>query len=60
MDKETLYLLNSIGMTVTDDNKGHYKLSFNNDDRYVVTISHTPSEFKCGLNAIADINRILF
>lgn len=60
MDKEIISLLNSIGVSVVDDNSGHYRLVFFSDDRYSIYISHSPSEPKCGLNAITDINRLIF
>lgn len=60
MTKDSISKLNSIGISVVDDTKGHYKLSFNGDDRYVVSVSHSPSDSRCGLNAITDINRIMF
>ena len=59
MTKDIISELNSIGIKVINDS-GHFKLIMSDDDRYVISISHTPSDSKCGLNAIADINRILF
>ena len=60
MTKDSISKLNSVGISVVDDTKGHYKLSFNGDDRYIVSISHSPSDSRCGLNAITDINRVMF
>lgn len=60
MTKDTISKLNSIGISVIDDAKGHYKLLFGQDDRYVVSISHSPSDSRCGLNAITDINKVMF
>ena len=60
MTKDLISKLNSVGISVIDDAKGHYKLLIGNDDRYVVSISHSPSDSRCGLNAITDINRIMF
>lgn len=60
MTKDTISKLNSVGISVVDDTKGHYKLLFGQDDRYVVSISHSPSDSRCGLNAITDINKVMF
>lgn len=60
MTKDTISKLNSVGISVIDDAKGHYKLLFGQDDRYVVSISHSPSDSRCGLNAITDINKVMF
>lgn len=60
MTKDVITKLNSVGISVIDDSKGHYKLLFGNDDRYIVSISHSPSDPRCGLNAISDINKMMF
>lgn len=60
MTKDIISKLNSVGISVIDDAKGHYKLLFGQDDRYVVSISHSPSDSRCGLNAITDINKVMF
>lgn len=60
MTKDIISKLNSVGISVIDDSKGHYKLLFGDDDRYVVSLSHSPSDSRCGLNAISDINKIMF
>lgn len=60
MSKDIIQTLSSVGIGVDDSESKHYRLSLNGDTRYVVTISHTPSDSRCGLNAITDINRNFF
>ena len=60
MTKDIISKLNNIGISVIDDTKGHYRLLLNGDDRYTLTISHSPSDNRCGINAISDINKMFF
>ena len=50
--------LNDLGMTITDDGK-HYKLTYHDDPRYMVTIGKTPSDSRAGSNNAAMINKIM-
>ena len=50
--------LNDLGMTITDDGK-HYKLTYHDDPRYMVTIGKTPSDNRAGSNNAAMINKIM-
>ena len=47
-----------LGMTITDDGK-HYKLTYKDDPRYMVTIGKTPSDNRAGNNNAALINKIM-
>ena len=60
MSKDVISALNSVGIRVAEYDSSHCKVYFERDDRYIVSISHSPSDFKCGLNAITDINRMFF
>lgn len=51
--------LEDLGFRIISE-KGHYKLILGNDDRHSVSISHSPSDIKSGLNIISDINKIFF
>lgn len=59
MTNDTISALNDIGIKVIDC-KNHFKLVLAGDERYIVSISHSPSDVKCGLNATSDINRCFF
>ena len=45
-----------MGFTITEDGK-HYKLTYKNDPRYMITIAKTPSDTRAGSNNAARINR---
>lgn len=47
-----------LGMTISDDGK-HYKLTYKDDPRYMVTIGKTPSDNRAGNNNAALINKIM-
>lgn len=47
-----------LGMTISDDGK-HYKLTYKDDPRYMVTIGKTPSDSRAGNNNAAMINKIM-
>ena len=50
--------LMDLGMTISDDGK-HYKLTYRDDPRYMVTIGKTPSDNRAGNNNAALINKIM-
>ena len=50
--------LMDLGMTISDDGK-HYKLTYRDDPRYMVTIGKTPSDNRTGNNNAALINKIM-
>lgn len=52
-------VLNDLGFAVTEDGK-HYKLTYYNDDRYVVTIAKTPSDVRAGKNIVAEIRKKVY
>lgn len=45
-----------MGFTITEEGK-HYKLTYKNDPRYMITIAKTPSDTRAGSNNAARINR---
>lgn len=47
-----------LGMTISDDGK-HYKLTYKDDPRYMVTIGKTPSDSRAGNNNATLINKIM-
>ena len=47
-----------LGMTISDDGK-HYKITYKDDPRYMVTIGKTPSDNRAGNNNAALINKIM-
>lgn len=47
-----------LGITISEDGK-HYKLTYNNDLRYMVTVGKTPSDNRAGNNNAALINKIM-
>lgn len=59
MDSDTVSSLESCDVKVIIE-KGHHKIVLGGDERYSVSISHTPSDIKCGLNAMSDINKSFF
>ncbi len=50
--------LMNLGITIADDGK-HYKLTYHNDPRYMVTIGKTPSDRRAGSNNAALVNKIM-
>lgn len=50
--------LMELGITISEDGK-HYKLTYNNDPRYMVTVGKTPSDNRAGNNNAALINKIM-
>jgi hypothetical protein len=59
MDQKTRRGLEEMGFAITEDGK-HYKLVFQEDDRYTFTLSKTGSDHRGGLNAASDMGRRLF
>lgn len=47
-----------LGITISDDGK-HYKLTYKDDPRYMVTIGKTPSDSRAGNNNAALINKLM-
>ena len=56
----TIDRINEAGLTAEKTKSGHIRITLNNDSRYIVTLSGTPSDFRCGMNALADIHRVFF
>ncbi|GMU46359.1 MAG: hypothetical protein AMXMBFR26_11410 [Porticoccaceae bacterium] len=51
--------LEEMGFSITEEGK-HYKLTFQDDDRYTFTLPKSGSDHRGGLNAASDIGRLLF
>lgn len=51
--------LEAMGFTITEEGK-HYKLVFQDDDRYTFALAKSGSDHRGGLNAASDIGRLLF
>lgn len=47
-----------LGMNISEDGK-HYKLTYKDDSRYMVTIGKTPSDNRAGNNCAALINKVM-
>ncbi len=47
-----------LGIAISDDGK-HYKLTYHNDPRYMVTIGKTPSDNRAGNNNAALVNKVM-
>ena len=60
MTNSVISELNSVGLDVEKDGKNHYAIRFNGDNRYTYNIAATPSDPRCGVNSIADINKLFF
>ena len=50
--------LEELGITISGDGK-HYKLTYKNDPRYMVTIGKTPSDGRAGNNTAALVNKTM-
>ena len=50
--------LSELGITISDDGK-HYKLTYKDDPRYMVTIGKTPSDNRAGNNNATLINKTM-
>ena len=50
--------LMSLGFQITDDGK-HYKITYKDDPRYMVTVGKTPSDNRSGSNNSGMINKIM-
>ncbi len=59
MDAKTRKGLESLGFSISEDGK-HFKLLFQNDDRYTFTLSKSGSDHRGGLNAASDISKKMF
>lgn len=51
--------LEDMGFTISEDGK-HYKLVFQEDDRYTFSLAKSGSDHRGGLNAASDIGKLLF
>ena len=47
-----------LGISISEDGK-HYKLTYRNDPRYMVTFAKTPSDNRAGNNCAALINKTM-
>jgi hypothetical protein len=59
MDGKARKTLEDMGFSISEEGK-HYKLVFQNDDRYTFTLAKTGSDHRGGLNAASDISKRLF
>jgi len=51
--------LEEMGFSIAEEGK-HYKLTFQDDDRYTFTLPKSGSDHRGGLNAASDIGKLLF
>lgn len=56
----TIDRINESGLSAERAKSNHILITLNNDSRYLVTLSSTPSDYRCGMNALADIHRVFF
>ena len=54
LDKTLRQKLQDFGFQITEDGK-HYKLTYYGDNRYVITLSKTPSDHRSGKNTVSEI-----
>ncbi len=59
MDSSTRTALNRLGFSLSEEGK-HYKLVFQGDGRYTVTLPKTSSDHRAGKNIASDINNLIF
>jgi hypothetical protein len=59
MDNKTRKGLENIGFSIEEEGK-HYKLVFQDDNRYTFTLPKSGSDHRGGLNAANDISKLLF
>jgi hypothetical protein len=59
MDAKTRSTLSRCGFEIIEDGK-HYKLIFNNDHRYIITLAKTPSDVRNGKNTYSDLKKLCF
>lgn len=59
-DLNIIDILNDAGVSAEYFKNGHIKITINGDDRYIVSVSSTPSDYRSGMNALADINKMFF
>ncbi|WP_374981774.1 hypothetical protein PSGK_14480 [Pseudomonas solani] len=59
MDDRTKKTLERIGFEIISEGN-HYKLTFNGDNRYIITLAKTPSDFRNGKNTASDLCGVLF
>lgn len=59
MSKKTRKILQALGFIITEEGK-HYKLTYYNDERYVVTLAKTPSDARAGKNNISFIKNKVY
>lgn len=59
MDAKTRRELEQMGFSISDGGK-HYKLVFNEDERYTLILPKTGSDHRGGLNSVSDFCRLLF
>lgn len=59
MDNKTKKGLEKLGFSIEEDGK-HYKLVFQDDDRYTYALPKSGSDRRGGLNAATDISRLIF
>lgn len=59
MDKSTARMLKQLGFELSEEGK-HWKVTYNGDSRYVYILPKTGSDHRGALNAISDINNMIF
>lgn len=56
----TVAKLAEAGISAEETKNCHIRITLNKDSRYIVMLSGTPSDFRCGMNALTDIHRVFF
>lgn len=59
MDAKLRATLKNIGFSITEDGK-HFKIKFNDDNRYAFSFPKSPSDHRGGKNLVSDICKKLF
>ncbi|WP_031521269.1 hypothetical protein [Siccibacter colletis] len=59
MDRNTSKQLKDLGFELSEEGK-HWKIIYNGDSRYTYILPKTGSDYRGSLNAISDINNIIF
>ena len=59
LTREIRNALIDVGVKITDDGK-HYKLTYYDDDRYVLSLPKTSSDHRAGLNFFQQLKEIIY
>ncbi|MDR0280094.1 MAG: hypothetical protein LBJ37_19645 [Paucimonas sp.] len=59
MNRQIRKTLEEVGFSLNSEGR-HWKITYQNDERYTYTLPKTGSDYRGGLNAAADISNIIF